>query len=89
MEVSGQLHFPPHSGTHWIGGRVGPRSGIDVLAKRQYPCRCWESNPGRPARSLVAVPAPTQRSFRIIILNVIVLACFLESRIYEFNLDLG
>jgi hypothetical protein len=37
MEVSGQHHAPVavatgnDSGTRWIGGRVGPRGGLDVL----------------------------------------------------------
>jgi hypothetical protein len=32
-------------GTHWIGGWVDPRAGLDVVAKRKVlPCR--ESNPG-------------------------------------------
>jgi hypothetical protein len=36
MEVSGQLHaqaaLPPGKdpGTHWIGGGVGPRAGVDA-----------------------------------------------------------
>jgi len=36
---------------------VGPRAGLDSVAKRKeslhFPCR--ESNPGRPARSLVTL----------------------------------
>jgi hypothetical protein len=28
MEASGQLHAP---GTHWIGGWVGPRAGLDAV----------------------------------------------------------
>jgi hypothetical protein len=37
-------------GTHWIGGWVGPRAGLDAVEKRQiFPRR--ESNPGRPAHS--------------------------------------
>jgi len=39
--------------THWIGGRVGPRAGLDAVT-RKIPCPCRESNLGRPARSLVA-----------------------------------
>jgi hypothetical protein len=42
MEVSGQLHasaaLPPLEithGTHWIGGWVGPRVGLDVVGKRK------------------------------------------------------
>jgi hypothetical protein len=34
---------------------VGPRAGLDVVAKRKIPCPCWESSPGHPARSLVTV----------------------------------
>jgi hypothetical protein len=38
-------------GTHWIGGWVGPRAGLDaVLRNIPYPCR--ESKTGGPARSL-------------------------------------
>jgi hypothetical protein len=40
-------------GTQLIRGRVGPRVGLDALAKRNIPCLCRESNPSRPARSLV------------------------------------
>jgi hypothetical protein len=43
MEVSGQLHapiaFPPGErapGTLWIGGWVGPRTGLDDVEKRQF-----------------------------------------------------
>jgi len=31
--------------THWIGGWVGPRVGLYVVAKKQNPCPCRESNP--------------------------------------------
>jgi hypothetical protein len=36
-------------GTHWIGGWVGSKVGLDAVEKRKisYPCR--ESNPGRPS----------------------------------------
>jgi len=44
MEVSGQLHtlaaLPQGKellGTHWIGGWVGPRSGLDTVVKRYFP----------------------------------------------------
>jgi hypothetical protein len=38
-------------GTHWTGGWVGPRAGVDAGGRRKilYPCR--GSNPDRPARS--------------------------------------
>jgi hypothetical protein len=42
MEVSGQLHppaaLPP--GTHWIGGCVGARAGLDAVQKRNIPALC-------------------------------------------------
>jgi hypothetical protein len=43
MEVSGQLYVPAalptgerDSGTHWIGGWVGPRTGLDVVVKKNH-----------------------------------------------------
>jgi hypothetical protein len=42
MEVNGQIHAPATlppgqkpSNTHWIGGCVGPRVGLDAVAKRE------------------------------------------------------
>jgi hypothetical protein len=35
---------------------MGPRTGLDVTAKRKHPSPCRESNPGRPFRSLVTIP---------------------------------
>jgi hypothetical protein len=61
MEVSGQLHAPAalprrkNPGTYWIGGWVGPRASLDAVAKRKIPSPRRESNPNRPARSLVAI----------------------------------
>jgi hypothetical protein len=37
-------------GTHWIGGWLGPRVGLDDVEKGKIR-HCRESNPGRPARS--------------------------------------
>jgi len=52
MEVSGQLHVPAAvppgeiaPGTHWFGGWVGPRVGLDTVVKRQIPSPCRDSNP--------------------------------------------
>jgi len=38
-------------GTHWTGGWLGPRAGLDSVAKRKkfYHCPCRESNLGRLA----------------------------------------
>jgi hypothetical protein len=32
-------------GTHWIGGWVGSRAGLDAVVKRRIPSRYWDSNP--------------------------------------------
>jgi hypothetical protein len=32
-------------GTHWIGGWVGPRAGLDAVVKRKIPSPCRDSNP--------------------------------------------
>jgi len=44
MEVSGQLHapasLPPReraTGTHWIGGWLDPRAGLDMVSERKIP----------------------------------------------------
>jgi hypothetical protein len=48
MEVSGQLHpLPFYPLTHCIGGRVGPRSGLNLTEKTEILPR-RESNPGVP-----------------------------------------
>jgi hypothetical protein len=58
MEVSSQLHAPGRfnpeeitRGTHWIGGWVGPRAGLDTVSKIKIPSPHRESNSDRPARS--------------------------------------
>jgi hypothetical protein len=61
MEVSGQLHAPaalfPRKkvpGTHWIGGWVGPRTGLYEVVKRKIPIPRRESNPDHPIVQPVA-----------------------------------
>jgi mannosyltransferase OCH1-like enzyme len=46
------------SGTHWIGGWVGPRTGLDTVSKRKVPTGIEPSNPDHPARiqSLYRLP---------------------------------
>jgi hypothetical protein len=39
-------------GTHWIGGCVDPRAGLDTVEKRKTSWPCQESNSGREAHSL-------------------------------------
>jgi hypothetical protein len=41
-------HFTPREiapGTHWIGGWVGPRSGLDMVSQRKIPSPHQELNP--------------------------------------------
>jgi hypothetical protein len=47
--------------TNRTGGWVGPRAGLDVTEKRKISFPCRESNPGRPACSLVAIPTELSR----------------------------
>jgi hypothetical protein len=59
--MSGQLHAPaalppgkePPPRTHWIGGWVDPRAGLDDVEKRKFltPPRLELRPLGRPARS--------------------------------------
>jgi hypothetical protein len=58
MGVSGKRHAPAvlyprgkDPGTHWIGGWVDPRAGLDAGARRKIFCPYQGSNPDRPARS--------------------------------------
>jgi hypothetical protein len=38
-------------GAHWIGGWMGPSTGLDAVEKRRISCPCWEANPSSPAHS--------------------------------------
>jgi len=55
MEVSEQLHsFTPRQRappTHWIGGWVGPRAGLDAVVKRKIPGPYLDTPPDQPDRS--------------------------------------
>jgi hypothetical protein len=55
LEVSGSVThrqlYPQKraTGTHWIGGSVGPRAGLDAVMKRKIPSPCRHSNPRSPS----------------------------------------
>jgi len=61
MEVSGHLHIfaaliqGKSPDDHWIRSWVDLRTDLDVVAKRKKFLPRRESNPSRPARSLVTV----------------------------------
>ena len=50
MNVSGQLHAPAtlplgkSLGSHLMEGWVGPRTSLDILARRKISCPYWDSN---------------------------------------------
>jgi hypothetical protein len=58
-EVSGQLHAPAARirGTHWVGGWMGPRAGLDAVEKRKIPSPGRESNLPRSPHTDSAIPA--------------------------------
>jgi hypothetical protein len=58
-------------GTHWTGSWVGPRAGLDTVAKGYNPCPCQESNPGCRAPSLVAILTELPRFPLMAYLNII------------------
>jgi hypothetical protein len=45
------------SGTHWIGGWVGPRAVLDAVVKRKIPSPRWVSNPRTLASRPSTLPA--------------------------------
>jgi len=51
MEVNGQLHAPAI--LHQREKSLVPRAGLEAVAKSKVQSPCRESNPYRPARSLV------------------------------------
>jgi hypothetical protein len=62
--------FPPGeraTGTHWKGGWVGPRAGLDAVVKRKFPNPCQESNPSRQTRSLVAIPTELRYGYQSVL----------------------
>jgi hypothetical protein len=54
VSITPRLRFTPGErtpGTHWTGGWVSPRAGLDAEARRKILCLCRGSNPGRPVCS--------------------------------------
>jgi hypothetical protein len=73
MQVSGQLHAPGRftpvegaPGTHWIGGWVGPKTGLGDVEKRDISHTCRQVNPSSPAfsPSLYRMNFPSSRKNR-------------------------
>jgi hypothetical protein len=43
-------------GTHWIGGWVGPRAGLDAVVKRKIPSLCRNTKPRSSSPKPIAIP---------------------------------
>jgi len=41
--------------THWIGGWLGPRDGMDMVKTRKSHCPFWKTKPGYPVHSMVTI----------------------------------
>jgi hypothetical protein len=48
---------------HGVGGWVGPRAVLDAVSKRKSHCPCRDSNPSRPARSLITMLTELYKKF--------------------------
>jgi hypothetical protein len=48
---------------------MGSRAGLEAVEKRNIPCPCRELNPGRPARSLVAIPTSLVSICRLLVVE--------------------
>jgi hypothetical protein len=78
MDVSSQFHAPANSppgerspGTHWIGGWVVPKAGVDFEKHRKISCPCQGQNSGRSARIVLQNRLSHSRSSYIIIRNIL------------------
>jgi hypothetical protein len=77
MEVIGQLHvpaaLPPGKEppvTHWTGGWVGPRAGLDAVVKRKILSPCRQSNP--PIIQPVTQRCTTELSRLLVLLAAVI-----------------
>jgi hypothetical protein len=56
-------------GIHWIGGLVGPRTGLDTMEKRKIPSPCRDSNPRSSSPQPSAIPLSYPGSLRSILMS--------------------
>jgi hypothetical protein len=60
VSVMPQPRFIPGErtpGTHWIGGWVGPRAGLDTGGRRKILCPCRGSNPDQKSTLNISQPS--------------------------------
>jgi hypothetical protein len=84
-----------------IGGWVGPRAGLDAVAKRKIlgphkvrnslSCPCWESNLSRSGRSLVTIVAELPRLSRCTDLHCykVSTAVYIRAKVVRWGSDLS
>jgi hypothetical protein len=90
--MSGQLHFTAR-GSHWIGGWVGPRVGLDAVKKIKN-LHCRESNTGRPARRYTYWPISVPKLhvdylFNSAFIMEYVIQSWMTGQFYIVNCELG
>jgi hypothetical protein len=71
-------------GTHWIGGWVGPRAGLNVMVKRKIPSPTTqrESNPRTPIVQPTTTPIIIIITTTTIIIIIIITTLHLDPNIY-------
>ena len=67
------------SGTHWMRGCMDFRAGVDAVEKIKPSCPCLESNPSRPANTLVTTTTTLSA-------NIIVFTRFIHANATEYKL---
>jgi hypothetical protein len=70
------------SGSHWIGGWVGPRAGLDAVVKRKIPSPRRESN---PRTSIVQPVAQRYTDWAITALKIYRIATILPIAFYGYE----
>jgi hypothetical protein len=80
--MSGRRHAPAAlyswertPGTHWIGGWVSLRAGLDTQARVKILCLCWGSNPGHPICSRLLIRFKAHEKYYISKLNCLLYQC--------------
>jgi hypothetical protein len=61
--------------THWIGGWVSLRAGLDTQARVKIPCLCWGLNPSHPICSRLLIRFKAHEKYYISKLNCLLYQC--------------
>jgi hypothetical protein len=78
-------------GTYWIGGWVGPGTGLDAVKKKQISCPSWDSTPViQPAASRYTewvIPALSKRILVLLFITFIFSCIHYMSHKYLININ--